>query len=71
LVELTELPVMVGLAFDFFDKSIQIFGFEFGIASFKMLCLLMFVLMMCEDRISLQPGPSEIIRVFTQLPVQD
>ena len=26
LVELTELPVMVGLAFDFFDRSNQIFG---------------------------------------------
>jgi hypothetical protein len=71
LVELTELPVMVGLAFDFFDRSIQIFGLEFGSASFKMLCLLMFVLIMCEDRISLQPGPSEFIRGFTQLPDQD
>ena len=33
------------------------FGLEFGIASFKTLCLLMFVLIMCEDSISLQPGP--------------
>jgi glucosamine 6-phosphate synthetase-like amidotransferase/phosphosugar isomerase protein len=30
LVELTELPVMVGLAFDFFDRSNQIFGFLFA-----------------------------------------
>ena len=38
MVELTKLPIMVGLAFDFFDK------------------------MMCEDSISLRPGPSRIIR---------
>jgi hypothetical protein len=33
-------------------------GLEFGFASFKMLCLIMFAIMMCEDRISLQPGTS-------------
>ena len=46
-------------------------GPEFGVASTKVLCLIMFALVMCEDRISLQPVKSEIIQGFTQLPDQD
>ena len=45
-------------------------GPEFGVASTKVLCLIMFALVMCEDRISLQPVKSEIIQGFTQLPDQ-
>ena len=50
-------------------------GPEFRVASTKaytsqVLCLIMFALVMCEDRISLQPGKSEIIQGFTQLPDQ-
>ena len=129
LEELTELPVMVGLASDFLDRSTQIFrddvcffisqsgeatdtlgalrycksrgaliidftntvgsticreshsgvhitaGPDFGVASTKaytsqVLCLIRFALVMCEDRISLQPGRSEIIQVLKQLPDQ-
>ena len=50
-------------------------GPEFGVASTKaytsqVLCLVMCALVMCEDRISLQPGKSEIIQGLRQLPVQ-
>merc|ERR1719290_769392 len=48
-------------------------GPEIGVASTKaytsqMLCLIMFALVMSEDRISLQPRRSEIIQGFKQLP---
>jgi glucosamine--fructose-6-phosphate aminotransferase (isomerizing) len=97
LEELTERPVMVGLASDFLDRGALIIGFtntlgsticreshsgvhitvepEFGVASIKaytsqVLCLIRFALVMCEDRISLQPGRSEIIQGLKQLPDQ-
>jgi glucosamine--fructose-6-phosphate aminotransferase (isomerizing) len=34
------------------------------------LCLIIFALVMCEDRISLQPGRSKIIQGLKQFPVQ-
>eukprot|EP00091_Calanus_sinicus_P008414 TRINITY_DN204_c0_g1_i3.p1 TRINITY_DN204_c0_g1~~TRINITY_DN204_c0_g1_i3.p1 ORF type:complete len:693 (-),score=251.84 TRINITY_DN204_c0_g1_i3:144-2222(-) len=48
-------------------------GPEIGVASTKaytsqVLCLIMFALVMCEDRISLQPRRSEIIQGLKQLP---
>merc|ERR1712083_781189 len=50
-------------------------GPEIGVASTKaytsqMLCLIMFALVMSEDRISLQPRRSEIIKGLKQLPDQ-
>ena len=50
-------------------------GPEFGVASTKaytsqVLCLIMFALVMCEDRISLQPGRYQIIQGLKQLPDQ-
>merc|ERR1712142_1194654 len=50
-------------------------GPEIGVASTKaytsqMLCLIMFALVMCEDRISMQPRRSEIIQGLKQLPDQ-
>jgi len=50
-------------------------GPEIGVASTKaytsqVLCLIMFALVMCEDRISMQPRRSEIIQGLKQLPDQ-
>ena len=51
-----------------FDDKVLAIAKEFYTS--PVLYLILFALMMCEDRISLQPGRSEIIQGLRQLPDQ-
>uniref|UniRef100_A0A3P8W3W2 Glutamine--fructose-6-phosphate transaminase 1 n=1 Tax=Cynoglossus semilaevis TaxID=244447 RepID=A0A3P8W3W2_CYNSE len=78
LEELTELPVMVELASDFLDRNTPVFrddvcffisqsGGSLAYTS-QFVSLVMFALLMCDDRISMQPRRNEIIQGLKVLP---
>ena len=64
---LMQLPYQIRRVLELDDKVLAI-AKEFYTS--QMLCPIMFALMMCEDRISLQPGRSKIIQGLKQFPVQ-
>ena len=64
---LRQLPYQIRRVLEFDDKVLAI-AKEFYTS--PVLYLILFALMMCEDRISLQPGRSKIIQGLKQFPVQ-
>jgi len=62
---LRQLPYQIRRVLEFDDKVLAI-AKKFYTS--PVLYLILFALMMCEDRISLQPGRSEIIQGLKQLP---
>jgi glucosamine 6-phosphate synthetase-like amidotransferase/phosphosugar isomerase protein len=64
---LRQLPYQIRRVLELDDKVLAI-AKEFYTS--QVLCLILFALMMCEDRISLQPGRSKIIQGLKQFPVQ-
>uniref|UniRef100_U3KNL7 glutamine--fructose-6-phosphate transaminase (isomerizing) n=1 Tax=Oryctolagus cuniculus TaxID=9986 RepID=U3KNL7_RABIT len=74
LEELTELPVMVELASDFLDRNTPVFRDDvcFFISqsayTSQFVSLVMFALMMCDDRISMQERRKEIMLGLKRLP---
>uniref|UniRef100_A0A671WMJ2 glutamine--fructose-6-phosphate transaminase (isomerizing) n=1 Tax=Sparus aurata TaxID=8175 RepID=A0A671WMJ2_SPAAU len=83
LEELTELPVMVELASDFLDRNTPVFrddvcffishctvilSLMFQAYTSQFVALIMFALMLSEDRLSLQPRRLEIINSLRMLP---
>jgi glucosamine 6-phosphate synthetase-like amidotransferase/phosphosugar isomerase protein len=64
---LRQLPVQIRRVHELDDKVLAI-AKEFYTS--QVLCLIMFALVMCVDKISLQPGKSKIIQGLKQFPVQ-
>jgi glucosamine 6-phosphate synthetase-like amidotransferase/phosphosugar isomerase protein len=64
---LRQLPSQIRRVLELDDKVLAI-AKEFYTS--QVLCLILFTLMMYEDRISLQPGRSKIIQGLKQFPVQ-